>query len=279
MDIYWIQDQEKKGPLPEVEVLSMLESGLIPGDVKAWHYGCHKWMNIRDLPALKGALVEKEDDMNESQRGEAIEKECTAENVETVGKEGGKEGELRIVVPYAYVRFLGRLADVMMFATLYFGVLRGIGMGFNPIFLPGSYESLLLFCLPMVLVETLFLSTVGTTPGKALLGVTVRDYRGKKLSFAVAFKRSLFVMVLGVGCFAPALLLLGLSFGWWWVRRFGFTPWDRKFGTTDILNSSVTFRKLVMTVVLILLCLQGIRMLLLPWVPALEAYMEAFGQM
>lgn len=30
MDIYWIQDHEKKGPLPEVEVISMLEAGLIP---------------------------------------------------------------------------------------------------------------------------------------------------------------------------------------------------------------------------------------------------------
>ena len=27
MDIYWIQDHEKKGPLPEVEVISMLEAG------------------------------------------------------------------------------------------------------------------------------------------------------------------------------------------------------------------------------------------------------------
>ena len=26
MDIYWIQDHEKKGPLPEVEVISMLEA-------------------------------------------------------------------------------------------------------------------------------------------------------------------------------------------------------------------------------------------------------------
>ena len=29
MDIYWIQDHERKGPLPEVEVISMLEAGLI----------------------------------------------------------------------------------------------------------------------------------------------------------------------------------------------------------------------------------------------------------
>ena len=42
-------------------------------------------------------------------------------------------------------------------------------------------------------------------------------------------------MVLGLGCFAPSLMLLALFFSWWWVRRFGFTPWDRKLGTTDVL--------------------------------------------
>ena len=55
MDIYWIQDHERKGPLPEVEVISMLEAGLIPENARAWHAGCPEWVCIRDLPALKGA--------------------------------------------------------------------------------------------------------------------------------------------------------------------------------------------------------------------------------
>ena len=53
MDIYWIQGHEQKGPLPEVEVISMLEAGLIPENARAWHAGCPEWVCIRDLPALK----------------------------------------------------------------------------------------------------------------------------------------------------------------------------------------------------------------------------------
>lgn len=106
----------------------------------------------------------------------------------------------------------GRMADVMMHMTLYLAVLRVSGAAFNPGFLPGSYEALLYLCLPMVLMETAFLGTLGTTPGKAMLGVSVRDYRGRRLSFPMAFRRSLFVMVLGLGCFAPSLMLLALFF-------------------------------------------------------------------
>lgn len=279
MDIYWIQDHEKKGPLPEVEVISMLEAGLIPENARAWHAGCAEWVRIHDLPALKemSPVREKEDERRKAGKEETEDdapENAAADHADAAGEEG-----TALVVPYPYVRFLGRVADVMMYMTLYLAVLRVSGVAFSPGLLPGSYEALLYICLPMVLLETAFLGTLGTTPGKAMLGVSVRDYRGKRLSFSTAFRRSLFVMVLGLGCFAPSLLLLALFFSWWWVRRFGFTPWDRKLGTTDVLNDSLTLRKAVMTLALVILCLQVMYVLLIPWLPEMEAYMAASGQM
>lgn len=288
MDIYWIQGHEQKGPLPEVEVISMLEAGLIPENARAWHAGCPEWVCIRDLPALKGAgAVSRGEGERRNREEEGLENageeqspalaadaDCSQEEGGTASEEGAP-----LVVPYAYVRFLGRMADIMMHMTLYLSVLRVSGLAFNPGFLPGSYEALLYLCLPMVLVETAFLGTLGTTPGKAMLGVSVRDYRGRRLFFPTAFRRSLFVMVLGLGCFAPSLMLLALFFSWWWVRRFGFTPWDRKLGTTDVLNSPLTPRKVVMTLALVILCLQLIYVLLIPWLPEMEAYAAASGQM
>ena len=288
MDIYWIQGHEQKGPLPEVEVISMLEAGLIPENARAWHAGCPEWVCIRDLPALKGAgAVSRGEGERRNREEEGLENAgeeqapALAADADCPPEEGGTASEegAPLVVPYAYVRFLGRMADIMMHMTLYLSVLRVSGLAFNPGFLPGSYEALLYLCLPMVLVETAFLGTLGTTPGKAMLGVSVRDYRGRRLSFPTAFRRSLFVMVLGLGCFAPSLMLLALFFSWWWVRRFGFTPWDRKLGTTDVLNDSLTLRKVVMTLVLVILCLQVMYVLLIPWLPEMEAYMGASGQM
>ena len=288
MDIYWIQGHEQKGPLPEVEVISMLEAGLIPENARAWHAGCPEWVCIRDLPALKGAgAVSRGEGERRNREEEGLENAgeeqapALAADADCPQEEGGTASEegAPLVVPYAYVRFLGRMADIMMHMTLYLSVLRVSGLAFNPGFLPGSYEALLYLCLPMVLVETAFLGTLGTTPGKAMLGVSVRDYRGRRLTFPMAFRRSLFVMVLGLGCFAPSLMLLALFFSWWWVRRFGFTPWDRKLGTTDVLNGSLTLRKVVMTLALVILCLQLIYVLLIPWLPEMEAYAAASGQM
>lgn len=289
MDIYWIQDHEKKGPLPEVEVISMLEAGLIPENARAWHAGCAEWVRIHDLPVLKEMFAVREEEEERRKAGEeapeddaaeiSVAEPADGESLPEEEAEKAPEEDVVLVVPYPYVRFLGRMADVMMHMTLYLAVLRVLGLGFSPDFLPGSYEALLYLCLPLVLIEAAFVASLGTTPGKAMLGVSVRDYRGNRLSFSTAFRRSLFVMVLGLGCFAPSLMLLALFFSWWWVRRFGFTPWDRKLGTTDVLNDSLTLRKVVMTLVLIILCLQIMYVLLIPWLPEMEAYVSASGQM
>lgn len=294
MDIYWIQNHEKKGPLPEVEVISMLEAGLIPENAQAWHAGCAEWVRIHELPVLKEMmnLREEEEKVREERCRKAAEgpynkeddkefpaEEAVADESATGGDASVEDAGTMLMVPYPYVRFLGRMADVMMHMTLYVAVLRAFGVAFNPDLLPGSYEALLYICVPMILVESLFLSTLGTTPGKAMLGVSVRDYLGNRLSFPTAFRRALFVMVLGLGCFAPSLMLLALFFSWWWVRRFGFTPWDRRLGTTDVLNESLTPRKVVMTLVLVILCIQIMYVLLLPWIPDMDAYIRTAGEM
>lgn len=71
MDIYWIQDHEKKGPLPEVEVISMLEAGLIPETVRAWHVGCDEWVQIRELPVMKEMFDRKDEEKRRTMRESA----------------------------------------------------------------------------------------------------------------------------------------------------------------------------------------------------------------
>ena len=47
----------------------------------------------------------------------------------------------------------------------------------------------------------------------------------------------------------------------------------------DGLNEPLSFRKVAMTVALIILCLQIMYFLVLPWLPDMEAYVQASSQM
>lgn len=55
----------------------------------------------------------------------------------------------------------------------------------------------------MLIIEPLLLSFIGTTPGKYLLGLIVRDASGKKLSLKDSYKRTLTVYTKGFGYCIP----------------------------------------------------------------------------
>ncbi len=265
----------------------MLQNGLIAEDTVAWHVGCSEWMPIRALPAMQH--LSAQNDGNASADEEPViwpseqspedapvcETPPPVKDAESNAQETSEKDGILLVVPYPYVRLLGRLADFMIYMMFYCGVLRLLNVGFNPNLFPGaSYESLLYICLPLVLIEAVLVSVLGSTPGKAMLGCGVCDYLGRKLNFVTAFKRSLFVMFMGCGCFIMPLGAGIMFFSWWWVRRIGFTPWDRKLGTTAVLLKPLTVSKVLVVLVLMFLCFYAMGEFLQPWLPQIEAYLQ-----
>ena len=87
MDIYWIQDHEKKGPLPEVEVISMLEAGLIPETARAWHAGCDEWVQIRELPVMKEMFDRKDEEKRRTMKETAPREDSVLPGPEEPGDE------------------------------------------------------------------------------------------------------------------------------------------------------------------------------------------------
>ena len=55
----------------------------------------------------------------------------------------------------------------------------------------------------MIAIEPLLLSTLGTTPGKFILGIKVRDANGARLSYESALLRTIGVFFRGYGCGIP----------------------------------------------------------------------------
>lgn len=89
-----------------------------------------------------------------------------------------------------------------------------------------GFKFRLLWCVVWVFVEALLLSTFGTTPGKFLFNIQVRNEDERKLSYTQALRRGIGVWFFGQAfCFPPFQAIAN----WASYRRFtkqGRTKWD-----------------------------------------------------
>jgi uncharacterized RDD family membrane protein YckC len=118
-------------------------------------------------------------------------------------------------------RFWARIIDVSLFAFVSDVILSH--------YISWKGHSIILgFLLPFgwCFVETFFLSVVGNTPGKALLGVMIRDYEGDKLRFGVALRRSFSVWLFGLAMGFTPILVITATNAYFRLKREGFTSWD-----------------------------------------------------
>ena len=107
-------------------------------------------------------------------------------------------------------RFFARSLDTALYSLLWNLILllcgvpltnRGAGAGFA--------DTVMLLLLTLVL-EPLFLSLLGTTPGKFLLGLSVSDLDGGRLTYGAALDRTFCVLWYGRGLEIPIFSLIRL---------------------------------------------------------------------
>ena len=77
-----------------------------------------------------------------------------------------------------------------------------------------------------IIMESLLLGGLGTTPGKALFGVRVRRRDGRLLGVALAARRFVQVVVSGYGLFVASVITLIVSYNA--VATRGEAAWDRR---------------------------------------------------
>ena len=81
-----------------------------------------------------------------------------------------------------------------------------------------------------VLIEPIFLRTLGTTPGKYLLNISLRHSSGGKPGYSTALARSALVWIFGWGLGLPIVSLATLLYSYGQLTKKGDTPWDQKLG-------------------------------------------------
>lgn len=90
----------------------------------------------------------------------------------------------------------------------------------------GKYEFGFLILGISTVVESILLTDFGTTPGKWMLGISVRNYDESKISFWKAFKRCLLVFTVGEGAAIPIVSLYTFVNSYNHLKGQGFTYWD-----------------------------------------------------
>lgn len=246
MQIYWIRDGKKQGPASVPDVESMLQLGELTPDTPGWHAGCKTWLPLIELPAL--ANVEPNPSISID-----IGKTLPAELPRML---------FDVVLPSPAVRFLARMVDMALYATLLLGVLYIIQAPYSERYLPGGPA----FWFPLVVIEVCCIRLCGTTPGKWLLGIRMQRDRARITGIAL-FMRSCLAFVMGLGCMYPIFVVVMLALSYFNVRRRGLAVWDTCTGIVPMVSAAPTAARRFGACLIIMLCMQLSSVFMQPWLP------------
>lgn len=135
--------------------------------------------------------------------------------------------EVGSLEPHPWIRYGARYIDSFLYSFCFGFVLGILDKAFsyqvqmNPLVLTA-----LAVTSGTLLLEPYFLSSLGTTPGKWLFQVRIRNVNGSHLSFDQAIQRSLRVVVRGLGLGVPMIAIPLMIYQYRRLKSKGRTSWD-----------------------------------------------------
>jgi len=168
---------------------------------------------------------------------------CVIENIRAVELTGHAILQVR-----PWVRYLARMVDIWLFSMA-----AGFAIGiYAPSILNVPDIVLTIGILfAWVFQESILLANCGTTPGKWLFKIKVRDSRGKKLSFSDALNRSFSVLFKGLGAGIPFIGFFALLSSRSKLKRDGVTTWDEDGGYVVTHERIGTARAIAIAVIIV----------------------------
>lgn len=209
---------KKEGPVNTSTLRQRIQSGAVPKDALAWTEGMADWMQIRDAheltePVLGSAppsmpALPPEEDPYSPPRSQ--------------GEPAAPPSPINLAFlnePLAgpWRRFFARQIDLLVvgfpIAALVSAAIatQSVAYAFW-VQKPGNDVLYGLAIIPVVLIaEALLFAVIGTTPGKALLGVKVRTLSGEKPGLAAYLGRLVGVYFQGFGMGIPIVILFTMG--------------------------------------------------------------------
>ena len=200
MEIWIVEEGEKRGPFETYQIRDRIEAGELAGDELAWHKDQSDWVKLREMDAFRAEFGKSWEELHQ-----VLPPPLPSQ-------------------PLPFLRFFARWFDVSLYLLLVFSLVRFTGQNLLEA-AGGSF--LYLYFLPFVFLEAAILHLTKTTPGKFLLGIRVVTPEEQALSLQGALVRSLRAYIVGLGLMVH-LFLTGICHVYciWYLKRFNVTPWD-----------------------------------------------------
>ncbi|WP_454782203.1 RDD family protein [Legionella sp. WA2022007384] len=145
-------------------------------------------------------------------------------------------------------RFFARSIDITLCSFLFALILSYLTPSFfldlpDPIFV-------FIFLFLWIFVETILLTTWGTTPGKRLLNIRIKTTNDKKPQLLNAFRRSIKVWFFGMAMGIPFIAVFTLFCAYFELNKNKITTWDKSENFT-ITHQSISMYKIIIAVLIL----------------------------
>ena len=213
MEIWLIKGGKKSGPYHDYEIREKIGHKELDGDEVAWHEGLPSWTKLSKIDIFSQEFEASEDPIQPPQ--------LPKEYLDKINAPGqGPEKPKR----YLARRFWARWMDLVLYSAVWWLVMYAVGRDIeaairNPWLQLSDY-------VPWFVLEAWLIHRFGSTPGKWLMGLSVRNEDGSILDLKPSIWRSLRVLITGIGFGWGLLMVLCQGMSWFTTKRLGKPIWD-----------------------------------------------------
>jgi len=219
MHIWLIKDGEKHGPHPDYHIRQGIENGQYDADTPAWHEGLDGWTTLGEIDLFKSTLDEPA--APKSPPREKSPHIPPSEPARAAGTAATTPSPEKL---HLARRFWARMVDLQIHITICWLFLYVSNRDIGAVLVsPWLAVILLSSWIP---IEAALIHFHGTTPGKWLLGIRVRNDDGTPLSGRQASWRAVRVLIAGLGLGLPVVMPLCLMISFWVTHRIRRSLWD-----------------------------------------------------
>lgn len=210
MDIWIIRDGEKTGPFHDFEIRRKIETGELPASTSAWHQGLDAWKPLAEIDIF------------------TREFELPRE------PESDPEPVARTTPPplpiqtYYLRRFWARGLDLSIYSALWWFGMWIARQDISAVMVDPWV--MFLHYVPWFVIETLIIHRFGATPGKWLLGLSVKNLDESRLEVSASLSRSVRILFIGIGFGWFPLSVFCEILSLFIARRLGSPLWDHLGG-------------------------------------------------